>query len=133
MFKVVMTVLDTFKSVVDHKTIHSKGDSVEITDVKRVNDLVKRGLAEIVSIEEATEKGADGDGGAAGGSNQTATPGKVAFNGSEYDAQVIKEALVAIGVPCAPNAGVKSLSSKVSELTDEQKTALAEKLAENKE
>lgn len=133
MYKVKLAVLDTFRSVTDHKTVHSKGDTVTTTDVKRVNDMVRRGLAEIVAIEDATSEDGEADGGAADGGNtqKPGNPEKVAFDGSDYDPQTIKEALVAIGVPCAPNAGVKSLTSKVADLTEDQRKALAEKLSGN--
>ena len=133
MYEVKLVVLNPFRSVTDHKTVHSKGDTVKITDIKRVNDMVKRGFAEIVSIEDATDEGTKADGAAADGGNQqkAGDPGKVAFGGNDYDPQTIKEALVAIGVPCAPNAGVKSLTSKVAELTEDQKAELTKKLNGN--
>ena len=126
-------VLVTFRSVTDHKTVHSKGDTLETEDVKRVNSLVSRGLAELIEAKAANEDdvvndaGADaGDGGKQGGAT---TPGKVAFDGKEYDPQEVKNALIAIGVPVAPNAGVNGLTKKIGEITDDQKASLAEKLS----
>ena len=126
-------VLVTFRSVTDHKTVHSQGDTLETEDVKRVNSLVSRGLAELIEAKAANEDdvvndaGADaGDGGKQGGAT---TPGKVAFDGKEYDPQEVKNALIAIGVPVAPNAGVNGLTKKIGEITDDQKASLAEKLS----
>ena len=67
-----------------------------------------------------------GDGGKQGGAT---TPGKVAFDGKEYNPQEIKNALIAIGVPVAPNAGVNGLTKKIGEITEDQKASLAEKLS----
>ena len=108
-----------------------KGATVETTDVKRVNSLIKRGLAEIVSIEEINDGGKVEDGGAAGngGDNtQKTDPSKVLFDGKEYEPQTFKEALVGIGVTCAPSIGVNGLTKKIGDLTEDQKKALAEKL-----
>ena len=119
----------------DHKTIHSKGDSVVTTDVKRVNNLVSRGLAEITAIEDVTEAVVvdEENGNAAGNAAGTVIdpehdPAKVAFNGNDYEPQTVKEALVAIGVTCAPSIGVNGLTKKLEGLTEDQQTALAEKL-----
>lgn len=129
----ILMVLVTFRSVTDHKTVHSQGDTLETEDVKRVNSLVSRGLAELIEAKAANEDdvvndaGADaGDGGKQGGAT---TPGKVAFDGKEYDPQEVKNALIAIGVPVAPNAGVNGLTKKIGEITDDQKASLAEKLS----
>ena len=133
--KVIFTLiaLEAFRSVTDHKTVHSKGPTLETEDVKRVNSLVSRGLAELIEAKAANEDdvvndaGADaGDGGKQGGAT---TPGKVAFDGKEYDPQEVKNALIAIGVPVAPNAGVNGLTKKIGEITDDQKASLAEKLS----
>lgn len=130
----VLIALEAFRSVTDHKTVHSKGDTLETEDVKRVNSLVSRGLAELIEAKAANEDevvkdaGADaGNGGGTGGG--TAKPGKVAFDGKEYDTQEIKNALIAIGVPVAPNAGVNGLTKKIGEITEDQKALLAEKLS----
>ena len=130
----VLIALEAFRSVTDHKTVHSKGDTLETEDVKRVNSLVSRGLAELVEAKAANEDevvkdaGTDaGNGGGTGGG--TAKPGKVAFDGKEYDPQEIKNALIAIGVPVAPNAGVNGLTKKIGEITEDQKALLAEKLS----
>ena len=130
MYKVILTALQTFRSTVDHKTVHYKGDTVETVDVKRVNNLVSRGLAERTSIEEVGGSESENNGGTSSGAANV--PGsksdKVSFEGAEYAPQTFKEALIAIGVPCAPNAGVKGLTKKAEELTEEQKAALKTEL-----
>lgn len=125
MYAFKLIVKQTFRDVEDHKTLHNPGSFLETEKVGRVNSLVSRGLAELVSVE-AAKGGIDAGSETIKGKEkkQTANPDKVAFNGSEYDPQVIKEALISIGVNCAPNAGVKGLTSKVGDLTEDQKTAL---------
>ena len=132
----VLIAIEAFRSVTDHKTVHSKGDTLETEDVNRVNNLVSRGLAKLVSVKTAEEGkgGANGNADAGKGGKQggtgTVNTDKVAFDSKEYDPQVIKEALISIGIACAPNAGVKSLTGKVEALTEDQKASLAEKLSE---
>ena len=127
----VLIAIEAFRSVTDHKTVHSKGDTLETEDVKRVNSLVSRGLAQLVSAKvEDAEDMVSGAGAAGDGGKGTATnPGKVAFDGNEYEPQVIKNALIAIGVSVAPNAGVNGLTKKIGEITEDQKALLAEKLS----
>ena len=127
----ILMVLVTFRSVTDHKTVHSQGDTLEIQDVKRVNNLVSRGLAEIVKVETAIEEDEPviNNPGGAGKTGNNGKPTTVAFDGKDYDLQVIKDALISIGVMFAPNAGVNGLTKKIGELTDDQKAALAEKLS----
>lgn len=131
--KVIFTLiaLEAFRSVTDHKTVHSKGDTLETQDVKRVNSLVSRGLAEIVSAEAAIEDDQTPDPAGNAGGKGSEKPTTVSFDGKDYDLQVIKDALVSIGVMFAPNAGVNGLTKKIADLTDDQKAALAEKLSTN--
>lgn len=121
----VLLVVEQFKDKSDHKTVYNPGDHLETDDLSRVNDLVKRGLAKIETVgvpeENANGAGADGKG-------NEVTPGKVAFDGKEYDPQEIKNALIAAGVAVAPNAGVNGLTKKIGELSEEQAAALKEKL-----
>ena len=131
----VLIALEAFRSVTDHKTVHSKGDTLETEDVKRVNSLISRGLAELIEAKAANEDDVVNDAGADAGDGGkqkqggTTTPGKVAFDGKEYDPQEIKNALIAIGVPVAPNAGVNGLTKKIGEISEEQKASLVEKLS----
>ena len=121
----VLLVLEQFKDKSDHKTVYNPGAHLETDDLSRVNDLVNRGLAKIetVGVPEENANGAGSD-----GKGNEVTPGKVAFDGKEYDPQEIKNALIAAGVAVAPNAGVNGLTKKIGELSEEQTNALKEKL-----
>jgi hypothetical protein len=129
MFKIKLKALKAFRSVTDHKTVHAIGDVLETQDVQRVNNLVSRGLAAVVSIEADKEANAD-QGAGNGGDSDTkgANPDKVAFRGVEYDPQELKAAMVAAEIPVAPNAGAKGIANRLTQLTEDQENALAEKL-----
>ena len=126
----VLLVLEQFKDKSDHKTVYNPGDHLETDDLSRVNDLVKRGLAKIetVGVPEENANGAGADGAGANGKGNEVTPGKVAFDGKEYDPKEIKNALIAAGVAVSPNAGVNGLTKKIGELSEEQANAIKEKL-----
>lgn len=113
-YTIILDVLKAFRSVTDNDAVLSEGSTLETTDIKRVNSLVGRGLAQIASIEE------EGDGGKAD---------VVPFRGGEHDLQSVKDALTSLGIAFSPNAGVKGIAKKVEELTDEQADALEEKLS----
>lgn len=132
MYKVILTVIETFRDKTDPKTVLSPGGTLETTDIDRVNNLVKRGFAKISAIVE--DNGNDADANADdsdAGAKAIQKPGTVSFRESDYDVQTVKDALIAIGVPVAPNAGAKGISSKIGTLTDDQANALAEKLTVN--
>lgn len=129
---VKLKVLKPFRDKLDHKTSYPTGSTLETSDPARINDLVKRELAEVVAVEA---KHVDGNGGESDGSDGGKTTDNpnhntIAFKGEEFDVQTVKNALIAIGVAVAPNAGVKGLTAKVEALTEEQANALAEKLSE---
>lgn len=132
MSKVVLIVLEPFRDKTDTKKVFSRGDTLETADINRVNDLVKRGFAKITAIvdeEHGNDTNANANDSDAG-AKATQKPGTVSFRDSEYDVQTVKDALIAINVPVAPNAGVKGLTAKIADLNDEQAQALADKLAE---
>lgn len=130
MYTFKLKVKQTFRDVEDHKTLHSPGSFLETGKIERVNSLVSRELAELVSVEAANDGKDAGSNTAKGGEKKpVASPDKVAFDGKEYDPQVIKNALISIGVPVAPNAGVNGLTKKVGEISEEQKAALVDKLS----
>jgi hypothetical protein len=106
-----LKVLKVFKDKGDETKIYKVGDSINVDDINRVNDLVSRGLCVIVAIE-----------------NKGAKPDKITLFEKEFDLSAVKEALVSIGIKVAPNAGVNGVNKSVSELTDEQKTALSAEL-----
>lgn len=101
-----LKVVKIFKDK-ENSTIYKVGDTLNVEDLNRVNDLVSRGLCVITSLDAKAENTA-----------------VVVFLEKEYDVKVVKDALVAIGVSVAANAGVNSITKKVSELTEEQALAL---------
>ena len=112
-----LVVLKPFRDKNDHQTIYKSGDLLTTNDLSRVNDLVKRGMCEITSVddEKADEK----------------KPETISFQQKEYGLDEVKAALEEIGNPAAKNAGVKGVSKKLDELTEEQAASLSEIL--NKE
>lgn len=134
---VVLTLkaLVPFRDKVDHTTTYPKGGTIEISDLERVNDMVSRGIAKIVNVSvkaDGEAKKAAMDTGNAG--TETANGAKqVAFQGTLYDLQTVKDALISIGIAMAPNVGVNGISNKIAALTDEQATELASKLSVNKD
>ena len=129
MVTVKLKALKPFRDITD-KSVVNVGDVLETQDVKRANNLISRGLATVAQIEVAED--ADKANGVDGGKAPAGTPGKVAFRGAEYDPQVIKDAMVAVDIPVAPNAGEKGIANRITQLTEDQANALAEKLT-NKE
>lgn len=113
-----LKVVQAFIDKEDHSTIHKVGDTLCISDLSRINFMVRKGICEIVSIdddplEDSTEK--------------------VSFNDNDYDLEVIKNALGEIGSPVAPNAKVKGVTNAVAKLTEEQTNALLEVLKPKEE
>lgn len=110
-----LKVLAPFKDKNDHETVYQSGDVLSTDEIGRVNDLVRRGLCEIVSVEKEEESD---------------KPETVSFRQGEYALEAVKKALGSIGVKTG-NAGVKSVSKKLDELTGEQADSLFDML--NKE
>ena len=50
-----LKVLAPFKDKNDHETVYQSGDVLSTDEIGRVNDLVRRGLCEIVSVEKEEE------------------------------------------------------------------------------
>lgn len=81
----------------------------------------KEAEAETEAKEDAAEKAAE--------AKEPEEVAEVVTVGSEsYPVAVVKEALNAIGVKTAANAGLKAVSKKVSELSEEQAQELAKVL-----
>lgn len=79
--------------------------------------------AETEAKEEAAEKAAETE------AKEPEEAAEVVTVGSEsYPVAVVKEALKAIGVKTAANAGLKAVSKKVSELSEEQAQELVKVL-----
>ena len=95
---------------------YNPGETLVTDDLARVNNLVRKGFGEIKAVEAENQE-------------ETA-PKVVSVLGNEYDLAKVKEALNAIGIETAKNAGVDAVQKKVTELTDEQANALSAKLSE---
>lgn len=100
------------------------GETLTTDDLARVNNIVRQGLGEIKSVEAVDENAKQNPGNAGNAGNA------VSVLGTEYDLAKVKEALNAIGVKVAANAGLANVQKKVTELTDEQANALTAKLSE---
>ena len=77
-----LIVLKPFKDKNDHQTIYKSGDHLITSELSRVNDLVKRGLCEIASVD-------DGDDGKA----DEKKPETISFQQKEYGLDEVKAAL----------------------------------------
>ena len=97
----------------DKSKTYNVGDTLQTDELDRINDLVGRGLCVIVSV---------------GGSLPEKASEKVAFQGEEYDLNVVKAALESINSPVAKNAGVKGVTKAIDALSEESITALKEAL-----
>lgn len=104
-----LKVLKPFRDIVDKDKRHQVNDTLVVDDLNRVNDLVSRGICIIVDLNNDEDAG-----------------DKVKIFDKEFDMTEAKEALLAIGITVAHNAGVTSISKKLTELTDEQNSALKE-------
>lgn len=108
-----LIVLNSFRDKNNRQTIYKAGDCLITNDLNRVNDLVKRGLCEIASVVDDEKSNT------------------ITFQQKEYGIDEVKAALEEIGNPAAKNAGVKGVSKKLEELTEEQAASLSDIL--NKE
>lgn len=117
-----LIALAVFKDKITNKIIQP-GESLQTDDLSRVNDLVKRGLCKIVSVENPTlsEPGA-------GDKSGNAAAGLVEFQGAQFSVDDVKAALSEIGAGVNANAGVNGVSKKLATLTEEQIAQLQEKL-----
>lgn len=115
MSKIELTVIKKFKDKNDTTVSFDPGSKLNIDEIARINDLVKRGLCEITSLD-VTDENID----------------TINFGEKEYDIKTMISALKQIeGINVAPNAGIKSITDKLTTLNDDQKTTLSELL--NKE
>lgn len=95
--------------------VYLPGSAFETEELSRVNDLVKRGLCDLVVVVPVTP----------------AAPTKadvVSFKGADYPLDEMKEALNAAGVKVAANAGVKGVSNAIEKLSEEEALKLSESL-----
>ena len=117
-----LIALIVFKDKITNEIIQP-GGTLQTDDLTRVNDLVKRGLCEIVSVDNPVlyEQGA--------GDNSGNADAKLAeFQGAQYSLEDVKAALNEIGAGVNANAGVKGVSDKLATLSEDQYIQLQEKL-----
>lgn len=100
-----------FRDKEDAKKNYKVGEAIKIDSLDRINDLVSRGICIITAVETKDDSG---------------SADKIKFQEKEFEMKAVKEALVAIGITVAANAGATSINKKLSELTEEQTKALAE-------
>ena len=148
-FLFVIAVLSAFRDKENPDRVFGPGDSLETGDLKRVNDIVGRGLGFLsnVKVVEAPAPAAPAEEAKEAPEKEQEQPAAeapaapaeeakeedvkvVSVLGTEYELAKVKDGLNAIGVKTAANAGVEAVAKKVVELTDEQANALVEKLSE---
>ena len=105
------------------KEIINPGEKLQTDDLDRVNDLVKRGLCEITSVDYSEEDGSD-----TGEDSGSDNAKLVEFQGATYSLDVVKAALKEIGAGVNTNAGVKGVSDKLAALSEDQIAQLQDKL-----
>lgn len=117
-----LIALIVFKDKITNQIIQP-GGTLQTDDLTRVNDLVQRGLAKIVSVDNPVldEQGA-------GDNSGNADAKLVEFQGAQYSLEDVKAALKEIGAGVNANAGVKGVSDKLATLSEDQYIQLKEKL-----
>ena len=110
------------------QALHQVGEVFSLSDesAERINDLLKRGLCSVASVEIPTDK-LENSGNAS--KNEGEAPKLVMFREKEYPLAAVRVALESIGAPIASNGGVPSATKKIESLTDEQADALAAALS----
>ena len=118
----ILIALIVFKDKITNEIIQP-GGTLQTDDLTRVNDLVKRGLAKIVSVDNPVmENTGTGD------NSGNADAKLVEFQGAQYSLEDVKAALKEIGAGVNANAGVKGVSDKLATLSEDQYIQLQEKL-----
>ncbi len=117
-----LIALIVFKDKITNEIIQP-GGTLQTDDLTRVNDLVQRGLAKIVSVDNPVldEQGA-------GDNSGNADAKLVEFQGAQYSLEDVKAALKEIGAGVNAKAGVKGVSDKLATLSEDQYIQLQEKL-----
>jgi len=121
-----LKVIKAFIGIAEGEKTLLPGQTIVTNDLTRINTLVGRGLCEIIEVEAPNTENAGGDAGSAG--NEV-----VEFNGNSYALDVIKAAMVKVGIQVAKNAKVNGVNNALAKLTDEQTTELYQVLNESEE
>lgn len=131
-FVFVISVLVAFRDKENPSRLLKPGDSLETEDLRRVNDIVSRGLGVIGEFKAVEVESED----SASQSEEESAPGKeeekqvVSVLDSEFELAKVKEGLGVIGVKVAANAGAGAVAKKVASLSEEQAQELFAKLSE---
>ncbi len=91
------------------------GSAFKTDDVSRVNDLVRRGLCDLVGVDASAP-------------SDNEKQSTVSFQGVDYALDDMKAALVAAGVKVNANAGVKGVSNAIEKLSEDEALRLSESL-----
>lgn len=116
---VILKTVKSFRDKFNPEKTYKENETLSTDDLNRVNDLVARGICVISSISVIEKQGIDGSG------------SKITVFEKEFEVEEVKTALASIGVSIAKNAGVTGVTKKLSELTEDQNTALSEILCKN--
>jgi hypothetical protein len=135
-FVFVISVLVAFRDKENPSRLLKPGDSLETEDLRRVNDIVSRGLGVIGEFKAVEVESED----SASQSEEESAPGEeeekqkqkqvVSVLDSEFELAKVKEGLGVIGVKVAANAGAGAVAKKVASLSEEQAKELFAKLSE---
>lgn len=115
---IILCAKKRFRDKTNKSKIFNVGDTLVVSDLDRVNDLVSRGICVIKAINEEKKR--------------EDKPEVVNVSGKDYALLDVKEALEVIGSPVAQNAGVKGVSNAVAKLDEEQLESLVSELEKEK-
>ena len=115
---IVLCTKKKFRDKTNRSKIYNVGETLEVSDLDRVNDLVSRGICVITAINEEKKREDKSE--------------VVNVSGKDYALLNVKTALEAIGSPVAQNAGVKGVSNAVAKLNEEQVESLVVELEKEK-
>lgn len=113
------------------QALHQVGEVFALNEesVERINDLLKRGLCSVKSVEVSTPDVNEPEAPDNDSKSEGETPKVVKFREKEYPLAAVRVALESIGAPIASNGGVPSATKKIESLTEEQADALAAALS----
>lgn len=128
--KLNLKVEKMFKDV-ETKALRQVGQEFSLNEesVERINDLLKRGLCSVKSVEVSTPDVNEPEAPDNDSKSEGETPKVVKFREKGYPLAAVRVALESIGAPIASNGGVPSATKKIESLTEEQADALAATLS----
>lgn len=128
--KLNLKVEKMFKDV-ETKALRQVGQEFSLNEesVERINDLLKRGLCSVKSVEVSAPEVNEPEAPDNDSKSEGETSKVVKFREKEYPLAAVRVALESIGAPIASNGGVPSATKKIESLTEEQADALAAALS----